>query len=149
MKYDYLTRVELDDTDEPGDGFLYLDARGRVGESRSGMLYAQHYGFASRPPKGSVGVKLALGQHQSMPVIVGIEHPDHRPKLQAGEAAFYDHNGNIIKLMKDGAVMDFQDRTIELKGGDWKIIGPVRIEGPLHVTGDITTDGTNPNKHSH
>lgn len=145
----YLTRFELDESEEPGDGFLYVGGRGRVGESRPRTLFAQHYGFASRPPAGSVGVKLAMGNQQSMPIILGVEHPGHRPQLGPGQSALYDQYGNIIRLKQDGVDMDFQNRSIALTGGDWTINGPVTINGNLHVDGDITNTGTNPSNHGH
>jgi phage gp45-like len=142
MRDHYLSRIELDDTKEIGDGLLYIQGRGRVGESRPDMLMAQHYGFASRPPAGSVGIKATLGARQSMPVILGIEHPQYRPKLQAGESALYDQYGNIIKLMSAEVVMDFQARTESFKAGGWTIESPVTIKGDLSVEGNISATGT-------
>lgn len=145
----YLTRFELDADKEGDDGFLYAEGRGRSGENRPDILNLQNYGFASRPPVGSVGNKLAMGGRNSTPLIFGLEHPQYRPKIGAGQVALYDQYGNIMKYMDEGIIIDYQSRTIEMTGGQWNITGDVTITGNLHVDGDITTTGVNPNNHSH
>ena len=145
-----LTRFELDEDEERADGFLYAGGRGRAGERRRNILQPQRFGYASRPPAGSVGIKLALSGFQQTALLIGAEHPEHRPNLTPGASALYDHNGHILKIFDDGAVFDLKDKTATFKaGGGWKITGDVAITGNLFVDGNIDCTGTNPDNHGH
>jgi len=144
-----LSRVELVSDREGDDSFLYSEIKGRYGEQGPDTLSPQQFGFASRPPAGSVGLRHTQGGQHSTPFVSAMEHPAHRPKLDGGASALYDANGNIIKLFADGVAMDFQTRTVTMTAGEWNLKGNFTVDGALHVTGNITTDSTNPNNHSH
>lgn len=51
----------------------------------------QGYGFTSHPPTGSQGVTVTLGGNPDNTMLIGMEHPQHRPKnLAEGEFKVYD-----------------------------------------------------------
>lgn len=138
----YLTRFELDGDREGDDGFLYAEGRGRAGENRPDILNLQNYGLATRPPVGSIGNKLAMGNENSTPLLFGLEHPRYRPKLGAGQVALYDQYGNLMKFMDENIVVDFQNRTVELTGGQWNFKGNVAIDGNVTISGNLDVAGT-------
>ena len=137
-----LTRFELDGDREGDDGLLYAEGRGRAGENRPDILNLQNYGLATRPPVGSIGNKLAMGSQNSTPLLFGLEHPRYRPKLKTGQVACYDQFGNIIKLMNEGVLFDFQNRTVEMMGAQWNIKGNVAIDGNVTISGNLEVAGT-------
>lgn len=144
----FLTRFQLDADEERGDGYLYASGRGRAGHAPKNILQPQQFGFASRPPAGSVGMQLAMGGDHSTSLLLGLEHPGFRPKLPAGGGAIYDQWGGILKFVTEGAVMDVQSRTVTFSAGGWTVNGPatfngnVTINGTLNVSGNITSGGS-------
>jgi phage gp45-like len=154
----YLTRFELDEDEERDDGYLYASGRGRAGHAPKHILQPQSFGTASRPPKGSVGMQLALGGDHSTSLLIGTEHPDHRPKLPAGGSAIYDQWGGILKWVEEGLVVDTKNRTAVLSAKGWTIkategfaieapsgvtiVGDVAIQGSMTITGGITAGGS-------
>jgi len=117
----YLGRFEIGADKESG-GQLLLDGAGRSGERPTGVAWAQQHGFASRPPSGSLGYHMALGGRHSQLVVFGGENPEKRPALQPGNAALYDHNGHIVRVVNEGLKIDVKDQAVEIRQGSMKII---------------------------
>lgn len=117
----YLGRFEIG-SDTESSGQLLLDGSGRSGEQPTGVMWAQQHGFASRPPAGSLGYHMALGGRHSQLVVFGGENPENRPSLQPGNAALYDHNGHVVRVIDEGLKIDVKDQTVEIRQGSLKII---------------------------
>lgn len=58
------------------------------------------YGMVSRAPRGTPSLVGQVGDHIGSRFVLGHRDPA-RPKVQAGEVALYDANGNVL-LMKEG-----------------------------------------------
>lgn len=138
------SRFEFDGTVIEREGQQFVNGRGLHSEGFTRIFRPEPHGFASVPVKGGQGLLLSPNGNPDEAYVAGGENPSMRPKgLPAGASALYDHNGNIIKLIGDGAVFDFGSRTATFTAtGGWTINGPVTINGPLHVTGNITSDGS-------
>jgi len=134
-----LIRAELSDTDDSGE-FQTGKALGLAGEELDAVLRMQPHGFSSHPPKGSVAMLLSLGASRERAVLLGAEHPDHRPRgLPAGATALYDASGNIIKLVGGGGIeTSAAGRPYMLK------VGTLTIEADSVVikSSDINLGGT-------
>lgn len=141
----YLTRVEVDADEERDDGLLYGAVRGRAGERRVGVLHAQQHGLASRPPKGSVGVKLAMGGRHAQPIMFGAEHPSMRPRMQPGETVLYNAYGEAVSIVQNN-IRIVSGGTITIKAATIVLDGDCRIGGadasrPASAQGTIDTGG--------
>lgn len=144
-----LTRFLLNGTVVEEGGQQFVDGAGVAADFFKRVHRPEPHGFASSPINGGIGLLLQSRASRDAAFMLGGENPGNRPVLPPGASAVYDANGNFIKLLMDSVIMDFANRSITMTGGDWTITGDVRIQGALHVTGAITTDATNPNKHSH
>lgn len=102
-------------------GQQLLNGAGRAGEVPTKVLSSQQHGFASRLPAGSLGFQVAFGGRSAQRVILGGENPAMRPNLQTGNAAIYDHNGHILKVIDEGMTIDVKDQTVEMRQGSLKI----------------------------
>lgn len=102
----------------------------------------QNYGHTSVPPEGSEAIVLGLGGARAGLVAIAVEHKGFRPKdLEAGDSCLYHLEGHIIILRKDG-VAEIRAKSVSITADDKvTIISPDNeIQGPLHVTGPITSD---------
>lgn len=102
----------------------------------------QNYGHSSVPPEGSEAVVLGLGGARAGMVAIVVEHKGFRPKdLAPGDNCLYHLEGHRIILRKDG-VAEIQAKTVIINASEkTTIISPNNeIQGPLHVTGPITSD---------
>ncbi len=145
-----ITRFEIKTAVEK-NGQQVVSGKGLAGEQFEDIVRVEPHGFASSPPPGSIGKVLSMlnGQRRQS-LIIGVEHPDHRPaNLEGGMAALYDSKGGIIKWVGAGLVIDAGARTITTVTSGWTINGPVTINGDLQVNGNIDATGVNPNHHSH
>ncbi|MBD8555560.1 phage baseplate assembly protein [Rhizobium sp. CFBP 8762] len=145
------TRFEFSGDVEERAGQQFVSGRGRYGDGYTKIHRIEPHGFASQPVKGAAGLLLSPNGNPDEAYVLGGESAGLRPNgLPAGGTAIYDHNGNIIKLVGEGAVFDFGSRTATFTaGGGWTINGPVTINGNLDVQGNITCSGSNPNHHTH
>jgi phage gp45-like len=64
----------------------------------------QHYGFSSRPLAGAECAVLFVGGENGHLVLVAENDRRYRPKLEAGEAAFHDWQGNYIRIYKNNDI---------------------------------------------
>ena len=115
-----LIRVRLKSIDDSGQQQL-VAVEGIYGQNIGEAVRLQNFGASSVPPEGAEGLALVSGGRYDRLQILGLEHPDHKPKkLPGGAKAIYDASGNIIKLIgSDGVVFDFTGHgwTAKCKGG--------------------------------
>lgn len=111
------SRVILNKTDDGGTQQL-VDYDGVAGEQHTGVLRVQYFGFAGHAPAGSEGVMLTLG-NRDMPVVLGAEHPDHKPKdIPEGAAKFYDASGTYVYLDNQGNVFVKGAKSLTIEMGE-------------------------------
>ncbi|MCW2276383.1 hypothetical protein GJ654_18825 [Rhodoblastus acidophilus] len=96
-------RFLLDKVDDSGK-LQKIDGKGYAGEEFAGAHRVGHFGYAYNPPKGSHGVGYSPRGMGDLAFMLGMEHPDLRPKdLAPGECRLYDAEGNTIFMgLKNG-----------------------------------------------
>lgn len=102
----------------------------------------QNYGHTSVPPVGSEAIVLGIGGARAGLVAIAVEDKSVRPKdLEAGDNCLYHLEGHRIILRKDG-LLELEAKTVIINASEkLTIISPDNeIQGPLHVTGPITSD---------
>lgn len=101
----------------------------------------QNYGCSSFPPIGSEAILAAIGGNLGNLVAVAVEDKKYRPKGESGDVFLYHLEGHKIRLTKDGKVVVTATDVIFEAANSFTIISPeTLIQGPLHVTGGISTD---------
>lgn len=72
------------------------------------------YGFASRAPRGTASVVARVGEHTGNRMVIGHRDKDRPEDLEAGEAALYNENGDILLMKKNDVQLQAkQDLTLE------------------------------------
>lgn len=133
-----------------------LQVKMHADESADNIERFQNYGMSSYPPEGAEAIVAALGGALSGLVAIAVEDKKVRPKGEVGDVFLYHLEGHKIRLTKDGQIiLTAQDVIFEIANtftisttdvifnasGSFTIISPdTLIDGPLHVTGDISTD---------
>lgn len=128
-------RVQIGNVNDTGTE-NYHDYAGTAGESHTKVLHIQSHGFSGVPAIGAHAMALALGSRRDVVALLGGEHQSFKPKgLGAGNTAFYNADGTIMKMIGknitlDGAdtwtmtiggvVFKFSSAGLEVTGGDIK-----------------------------
>ncbi|WP_394294617.1 phage baseplate assembly protein V [Aeromonas rivipollensis] len=102
----------------------------------------QNYGHTSVPPTGSEAIVLGIGGARAGLVAIAVEDKSVRPKdLEAGDNCLYHLEGHRIILRKDG-LLELEAKTVIINASEkLTMMSPdTEIQGPLHVTGEITSD---------
>jgi phage baseplate assembly protein V len=102
----------------------------------------QNYGHTSVPPAGAEAIVLGIGGARAGLVAIAVEDKSVRPKdLEAGDNCLYHLEGHRIILRKDG-LLEFEAKTVIINASEkLTMISPdTEIQGPLHVTGPISSD---------
>ncbi|MGS3182280.1 phage baseplate assembly protein V [Aeromonas taiwanensis] len=102
----------------------------------------QNYGHSSVPPTGSEAIVLGVGGARAGLVAIAVEDKTVRPNdLEAGDNCLYHLEGHRIILRKDG-LLEVEAKTVIINAtSKLTMISPdTEIQGPLHVTGEITSD---------
>lgn len=73
-------------------------ASGRSDETITSREYFQHYAFTSRPLAGAEAIIIKEGNHF---VMIASDDRRYRIALEAGEAALYTDEGDIVHLKRD------------------------------------------------
>lgn len=135
---------EYDGRIKEDKGQQFLSGRGLYNDGYSEIRRLEPHGFYSSPIAKSQGLLIAPNGNMDEAYLIGVDHPEKRPSgLPAGASALYDANGNIIKLIGDGVVMDFQSNTATFTAGPWTINVPtMTINGNVQVNGNITCSGS-------
>lgn len=115
-----------------------------AGEKLTDVPLVQHYGFSSRPKKGSKLLSLFMGGcHGNGYVIGSVGDPSKLPELADGEACLYTDAGQKILLKSDGSIIlmpaDGKKVTIQ---SDVEIKGAVDVTGDVNASGDVIADGS-------
>lgn len=94
-----LRRAKLLELDDAGTQQL-LKLSGMKGERLEAVPRIQHFGLSSNPPAGAEGIVAALGGRSDRAVLLGLEHPEKRPKArEAGSTVLYDAAGNVVSIV--------------------------------------------------
>lgn len=102
----------------------------------------QNYGHTSVPPAGSEAIVLGIGGARAGLVAIAVEDKSVRPKdLGAGDNCLYHLEGHRIILRQDG-LLELEAKTVIINASEkLTMMSPdTEIQGPLHVTGEITSD---------
>jgi phage baseplate assembly protein V len=102
----------------------------------------QNYGRTSVPPAGSEAIVLGIGGARAGLVAIAVEDKSVRPKdLEAGDNCLYHLEGHRIILRKDG-LLELEAKTVIINASEkLTMMSPdTEIQGPLHVTGPISSD---------
>lgn len=95
---------------------------GHAGEELENAHRIQSFGFHSVPPQGSHAIGLAPRGMRDLAIILGGEHPSHRPGgLGAGTTAIYDASGGIVSIVNKNIRMVGATLTAEISGVSMKI----------------------------
>lgn len=115
-------RVELRETDDGGSQQL-VRALGLADEEFRKALRVNPHGFTSHSPRGSEGVVLLGGGRRDRPVILGLEHPDHRRRgLEEGEAVLYDDQEQVVFLKRDGVHIRSRQDVVRVAKENLRVI---------------------------
>ncbi|MEZ8134790.1 phage baseplate assembly protein V [Vibrio splendidus] len=118
-----------------------LQLKMHADESVDDIERFQNYGCSSFPPVGSEAILAAIGGNLGNLVAVAVEDKKYRPKGESGDVFLYHLEGHKIRLTKDGKVVITATDVIFEAANSFTIISPeTLIQGPLHVTGGISTD---------
>lgn len=110
-------------------------------ESADNIERFQNYGMSSVPPTGSEAILAALGGNLGNLVALAVEDKKVRPKGEIGDVFLYHLEGHQIRLTKDGKIIIRATDVIFEAANSLTIISPeTLVQGPLHVTGGISTD---------
>lgn len=141
-----LTRGEITLTDASKETQV-VQVKGLDGELLGEAQYPQHWGFTSRPLKGSSGILAALFGARSQTVVLASFDARWRPKdLEEGEVCLFDDKGQRIYLRRDKieVISPFTvlvtTPLMTLDAANTVIKGNVQIDGALHADGAITSD---------
>lgn len=147
-------RFLLEETDDKGDQQLMRGKsrnRETLGGPKHKLVRLNQYGFSGNPPKGAQGIATFMNGNPDQGLLIGIEHPDHRPKdLPVGDSKMYDDVGQYVWLKHDGTVEIFGGGSckITMTGGKIYLDGDVYIGGgpgatfkPTSQEGTIDSDG--------
>jgi phage gp45-like len=151
-----IRRIELDGKNVEKKGQQFVSGRGAFNDGFTRIHRIEPHGFASMPVKGSKALLLSSAGNDDSAYVFGGEHPDHRPTdLPGGGTAIYDHNGNIMKFVGSGIVIDAASRTVTVTAGTWTLNGDfvlngdLQVNGNIHASGSIIDDGGNTPHHTH
>lgn len=132
-----------------------LQVKMHADESADNIERFQNYGMSSYPPEGAEAIVAALGGSLSGLVAIAVEDKKCRPQGELGDVFLYHLEGHKIRLTKDGKIiLTATDVIFEIQNSftigatdvifnasnSFTIISPESlIQGPLHVTGGIST----------
>lgn len=134
-------RFDFDGRLEEKAGQQFVSGRGMFNDGYTRIHRPEPHGFASSPPAGSKGLLLPSPGNPDFAVVLGLEHPSHRPSgLPSGGTAIYDASGNIISLV---------GTKIRLVAPTFEFVGNVEVQGNISATGSIIDAGGNTANHTH
>ncbi len=128
-----IRRGEIVETVDDGEHQV-ATARGYADEVFRRAHRAQAFGFSSRPPAGSHGIALLGNGRPDQSVLIGFEHPTHRPRsLGDGESVLYNAHGDVIFVYK---------KKIKTKTETWELEATTMvIKADIVHTGNMSTSG--------
>ncbi|WP_447077667.1 phage baseplate assembly protein V [Shewanella algae] len=118
-----------------------LQLKMHADESGDNIERFQNYGISSNPPVGAEAIVAALGGSLSGLVAIAVEDKKYRPQGESGDVFLYHLEGHKIRLTQAGQIIVTATDVIFEAANSFTIISPeTLIQGPLHVTGGISTD---------
>lgn len=144
-----LIRVRITRTDDSGE-YQKVWATGRDGEvlgGKTGLLRAQYFGSSEHVPKDAHGLALVIGGNLDQAVLLGFEHPGHRPTgLAEGDKRIYDAFGQFMHFEDGKCTISAGGCQIVLTGGEIQLIGNVKLGSagasrPVSAQGTVDTGG--------
>nr|WP_295986055.1 phage baseplate assembly protein [uncultured Agrobacterium sp.] len=106
-------RFDFDGRLEEKGGQQFVSGRGMYGDGYTRIHRLEPHGFISSPPVGSKGLLLPSPNNPDFAVVLGLEHPGHRPAdIPGGGSALYDASGNIIKVVMEGGTVRHNGKDI-------------------------------------
>lgn len=118
-----------------------LQLKMHADESGDNIERFQNYGMSSYPPVGAEAIVAALGGSLSGLVAIAVEDKKYRPHGENGDVFIYHLEGHKIRLTQAGQIIVTATDVILEAANSFTIISPeTLIQGPLHVTGGISTD---------
>jgi phage gp45-like len=129
-----IRRVELVETDDSGE-LQRVTVRGYADEVIKLGHRVQTFGDTGHAPPGAHGLALLVNGRPDQSVLLGLEHPEHRPRNVArGERVLYNAHGDIIGIYK---------QKIRVVTQEIELVAPtIKITGNIQHTGSMTTTGT-------
>lgn len=104
MSRSRIFRVEVDKTYDDG-GMQFAKGTGYNNDEFDRQPVVRQHGLASHAPKGSHGIGLEGSGERSQTVLLGLEHPDKRPRdLKEGNTTLYDAAGNATRMLGDDGI---------------------------------------------
>lgn len=140
-----LRRVSVVEIDDSGTQ-QRVRATGLAGEEFRNVVRAQPFGFSSVPPSGAEGLLLAQGGRADRAHMLGLEHPDHRPRsVEVGGSVIYDASGQVISIFKNN-IRIVGGGTVMISAPDIILAGKVRLGGadadkPASMLGTVDSAG--------
>jgi len=93
-------RGELIEVNDKGE-MQMVSAHGHFGERFVDIHRVQDFGLSATPPAGAHGLLHAVGGRRDQMVVIGMEHPEHRPRnLEPGETVIYNAHGDAVSVIK-------------------------------------------------
>lgn len=134
-----LRRVEVVAVEDTGKQQL-VTVKGLEGEVMKLAYRGQYFGASGVPPVGSDGFALLVGGRPDQAILMGLEHPDHRPTgLGEGERVLYNAHGDKIFQYKER--IKTVTKTWELEADTIKLTGAIQITGDITQAGQLTSTG--------
>lgn len=94
-----------------------------AGEGKTDIENFEQYGFTSNPMPGAEGIGLFFGGDRSHGAVICVGDKRYRlTGLKSGEAALYDHLGQVVHLTEDG-IKIATDLDIDMSGRKVRIHG--------------------------
>lgn len=109
-------------------------------ETKDQVPRLSEYGFDSSPPDGFTCVTVAPGGDRTASVVIATSHGTYRMKLQKGEVALSDMQGQQVYLRQGGIMIkDKAGSTVVLNGNG---TGTMNFSGGLTINANTTINGT-------
>lgn len=133
-------RAESVTVDDSGE-FQRMTGDGYDSEQFKLAHRVQPFGLTSHPPKGSHGLAVLANGRPDQTVLLGVEHPDYRPKnTPEGATKLYDKDGTFVYL--DAAGNLHAKTRLKLfgeAGQEAHIKAPaIKLEGNVEITGNLS-----------
>jgi len=122
-------------------GLQELQVSGLAGELLDRVEHIQNYGFTAHPHSESDCLILNVGADRSRAIVIAADDRRYRLHLAKGEVAMYDDQGQAVKLLRTGIVIESAKGTIH--NGDMDINGNLSVGGTIDATGTITAPDIN------
>ena len=118
-----------------------------AGESRDGLERMTEYGFTSKPFPQAEGVAVFVGGDRGHGIVIATADRRYRlTGLADGEVAIYDDQEQIVKLKRNGIVVESSlnvlvqtDGILRLEGDGVEIHGRTYVQQDVHGRGQRET----------